>query len=117
LLEFGCNDKVLIMNYIQQLTQYKAWADDLFLSTVAQVSPAELNAPRPIVFGSLIRTLNHSYSMDYVWQQNLLSKPHGFTTRNPEHCPSFDALAALQRKIYFHPRLTYLFLSSSEVNG
>lgn len=87
------------MNYIQQLTQYKAWADDLFLSTVSQVPPAELTAPRPIIFGSLIRTLNHAYAMDLVWQANLLAKPHGFTTRNPEHCPPIDELAFAQRKI------------------
>ena len=84
---------------MQVLTRYKAWADDLFLSTVSSVSASELTAPRPIVFGSLIRTLNHSYAMDYVWQSHLLGKPHGLTTRNPEQPPQMEALAALQRKI------------------
>lgn len=87
------------MNYVQVLTRYKAWADDVFLSVVSTVSPAELAAPRPIVFGSLIRTLHHSYAMDYVWQCHLLGKPHGFKTRNPEHCPEMPQLAALQRDI------------------
>ncbi|HWU70957.1 MAG TPA: damage-inducible protein DinB, partial [Pseudoxanthomonas sp.] len=87
------------MKDTQVLTRYKAWADDVFLSTVASVPTADLIAPRPIVFGSLIRTLNHSCAMDYVWQCHLLGKPHGLTTRNPEHCPPFEALAASQRNL------------------
>jgi uncharacterized damage-inducible protein DinB len=87
------------MNYTQLLTRYKAWADDLFLSVVSTVPAFELTAPRPIFFGSLIRTLNHSYAMDYVWQSHLLGQPHGLTTRNPEHCPEMEQLAAAQREI------------------
>lgn len=87
------------MNYVQTLTRYKAWADDLFLSVVSEVPASELSAPRPIVFGSLIRTLNHSFAMDYVWQSHLLGKPHGLTTRNPEHCPEMAELAAAQRQM------------------
>ena len=85
------------MNYVQTLTRYKAWADDLFLSVISNVPPAELTATRPIVFGSLIRTLNHSYAMDYVWQSHLLGKPHGLTSRNPAQCPDITELATLQR--------------------
>ena len=44
------------MNVVEVLTRYKAWADDVFLSAVASAPPAELTAPRPIVFGSLIRS-------------------------------------------------------------
>ena len=87
------------MNYVQMLTRYKAWADDLFLSVVSAVPVSELEAPRPIIFGSLIRTLNHSYAMDYVWQSHLLGKPHGLTTRNPEHCPGMEQLATSQREV------------------
>jgi uncharacterized damage-inducible protein DinB len=87
------------MNDLQTLTQYKAWADDLFLTTVATLPEAELTAPRPIVFGSVIRTLNHSFAMDYVWQCHLLGKPHGLTTRNPQTHPLFAELAAAQREI------------------
>lgn len=87
------------MKDTQVLTRYKAWADDVFLSTVSSVPAADLVAPRPIVFGSLIRTLNHSCAMDYVWQCHLLGKPHGLTTRNPEHCPAIEELAASQRSL------------------
>jgi uncharacterized damage-inducible protein DinB len=85
------------MNYMQVLTRYKAWADGLFLTVVSKVPVSELTAPRPIVFGSLIRTLNHSYAMDYVWQSHLLGKPHGLTTRNPEKHPEIQELATAQR--------------------
>lgn len=87
------------MNYVEMLTRYKAWADDLFLSAVSAVSASELKAPRPIIFGSLIGTLNHSYAMDYVWQSHLLGKPHGLTTRNPERCPEMEQLTISQRAI------------------
>ena len=87
------------MNVVEVLTRYKAWADDVFLSAVASAPPAELTAPRPIVFGSLIRTLHQSYAMDYAWQCHLLAKPHGLTSRNPEYCPDLEALTASQRKI------------------
>ncbi|MEO6659951.1 MAG: DinB family protein [Burkholderiaceae bacterium] len=87
------------MNYVQLLTRYKAWADDLFLAVVSEVPASEHTAPRPIVFGSLIRTLNHSYAMDHVWQSHLLGKPHGLTSRNPDPCPTIKDLAATQREI------------------
>jgi Uncharacterized protein conserved in bacteria len=87
------------MNYVQVLTRYKAWADDLFLSAVSDLPASELAAPRPIVFGSLIRTLHHSYAMDFVWQSHLLGRAHGLKTRNPEHCPAMGELAAAQREI------------------
>ena len=86
-------------NYLQVLTRYKAWADNLFLIAVSDVPESELTAPRPIVFGSLIRTLNHSYAMDFVWQSHLLGKPHGFTTRNPETHRAIQALVTDQREI------------------
>ena len=87
------------MTCVDVLTRYKAWADDVFLSVVSNVPRSELTAPRPIFFGSLIRTLHHSYAMDYVWQSHLLGKPHGLTSRNPEQCPEMEELAALQRGI------------------
>lgn len=87
------------MNDLTMLTRYKAWADEVFLSTIATVPLVELTAARPIFFGSLIRTLHHSYAMDYVWQCHLIGKPHGLTSRNPEHCPPLEELTASQREI------------------
>ena len=87
------------MNSVQTLTRYKAWADDTFLSVVEILPESDLVAPRPIVFGSLIRTLNHSYSMDFVWQCHLLGVPHGLTTRSPVDHPPIQQLAESQRQM------------------
>jgi uncharacterized damage-inducible protein DinB len=87
------------MNHVQTLTRYKAWADKLFLAKVAELPEAELTAPRPIVFGSIIRTLHHSYAMDRVWRAHLLGKPHGYTTRNPADHPPFGELRDKQLEV------------------
>lgn len=87
------------MRETQVLTRYKAWADDLFLSALSSLPAEELTAPRPIVFGSLVRTLNHSFQMDYVWKCHLLGTPHGLTTRNPDDCPKMEELIVSQRGI------------------
>lgn len=87
------------MNALQTLVRYKAWADGIFLSVVAALPEAELVAPRPIYFGSLIRTLHHAYAMDFVWQCHLLGKPHGLATRNPAAHPTMAELATRQHAI------------------
>jgi uncharacterized damage-inducible protein DinB len=78
------------------LTRYRAWADRLLYQTLANVSEQTLVGAQPIMFGSLLRTLNHLHCMDLVWKAHLQGVPHGFTSRNPEECPSFDALRIAQ---------------------
>lgn len=85
------------MTPLRTLTRYKAWADARFLSVVATLPERDLVAPRPIYFGSLIRTLNHAYAMDFVWQCHLLGVPHGLATRNPAAHPPIGELVAAQR--------------------
>jgi uncharacterized damage-inducible protein DinB len=87
------------VNPVRTLVRYKAWADEVFLSVVATLPESELVAPRPIYFGSLIRTLNHSYSMDFVWKSHLLGRPHGLSTRNPADHPAIQDLVASQRQM------------------
>jgi uncharacterized damage-inducible protein DinB len=80
------------MTEVQTLTRYKAWADKLFLSTISGLSESQLVAPQPILFGSMLRTLHHSYAIDRVWQAHLLGEAHGYTTRNPDDTLPFDVL-------------------------
>ena len=87
------------MNPLQTLTRYKAWADDRFLSVVSDLPVPELVAPRPIFFGSIIRTLNHSYAMDFAWQCNLIGQAHGLSTRNPADHPPIAELVAAQHRM------------------
>src|SRR5215469_10781314 len=84
------------MREIRKLVRYKAWANELLFAAVAKMpEPARL-APQPIVFGNLLRTLNHVLAMDHVWRSHLTGVPHGLTTRNPESCPPFAQIAATQ---------------------
>jgi uncharacterized damage-inducible protein DinB len=64
---------------------------------LADLPGHELTKPHPIVFGSVVRTLNHVYAMDLVWRAQLQGTGHGFTTRSPEECPPFAELRAAQR--------------------
>ena len=81
---------------LASLTRYKAWADRVLFESMAALPPAEVTAPRPIVFGSILRTLNHVCVMDEVWRAHLEGRPHGYDTRNPVDCPSLEELAAKQ---------------------
>jgi uncharacterized damage-inducible protein DinB len=83
-------------DYLRTLMRYKAWANELVFAAAAKLPEAELTAPRKIVFGSLLRTLNHVYAMDEVWRAHLEGRPHGYITRNPDTCPSLPQLRDAQ---------------------
>lgn len=87
------------MAFLKQFIRYKSWADELFLGAVSSLTEDQLIAPQPIVFGSLIRTLNHSFLMDFVWKSNLLNVPHGLVDRNPECYPTLEELKNQQIEI------------------
>jgi uncharacterized damage-inducible protein DinB len=87
------------MHALRMLTRYKAWADDRFLAAVATLPDADLVAPQPIVFGSLLRTCHHAYLMDVAWRANLLGEPHGLVTRNPVEHPPLKELRHRQAEI------------------
>jgi uncharacterized damage-inducible protein DinB len=87
------------MSHLQTLMRYKAWANELVFAAVGKLPEAELTAPRKIIFGNLLRTLNHVYAMDEVWRAHLEGRPHGYTTRNPESCPPFAELREAQSGI------------------
>jgi uncharacterized damage-inducible protein DinB len=87
------------LQYLHTLTRYKAWANHLFFQSLADLPEAVLTDHQPIVFGSMLRTLNHAYCMDQVWKAHLEGVPHGFKTRNPEECPEFETLRAAQAAI------------------
>jgi uncharacterized damage-inducible protein DinB len=82
----------------KSLARYKTWADDLTLSAVAALPPAEAARERPTLFKSIIGTLNHSYVVDLIWQAHLEGRAHGFTARNALLHPELAALTEAQRK-------------------
>lgn len=85
--------------HLQMLMRYRDWADRLLFQSLAGLPEAALTQPQPIIFGSLLRTWHHLQAMDLVWKAHLQGVPHGFTSRNPEHCPTFDALREVQGKL------------------
>ena len=85
------------MDHLHMLMRYKAWANELTFAAAAKLPEGELTAPRKIVFGNLLRTLNHVYAMDEVWRAHLEGRPHGYNTRNPDACPLLPALREAQR--------------------
>lgn len=87
------------MTSLVNLARYKLWANEVLYETLARLPADELVAERPIVFGSILGTLNHVYAMDQVWQANLHGRPHGFTTRNPGVLHGFLELREFQRWI------------------
>ncbi|MGK0473565.1 MAG: putative damage-inducible protein DinB [Candidatus Azotimanducaceae bacterium] len=87
------------MNYLQSLIRYKQWANDLLFTAATELTEEELTVSRPIVFGSIIKTLHHTYAMDLVWQANLQGTEHGFKTRNPDDYPALGKLDTNQRKL------------------
>jgi uncharacterized damage-inducible protein DinB len=88
-----------ILRHLHTLTRYSAWANDLLYARLATLPQQELLAPRPIRWGNILRTLNHVYLMDVVWQAHLQGLPHNLTTRNPETAPPFGKLREAQRQI------------------
>ena len=84
---------------LSMLTRYKAWADRRLYDSLSELPERELTAPRQIVFGSILRTLNHVHAMDLVWQAHLEGRRHRFSTRNPEACPTFSELRATQQRL------------------
>jgi len=87
------------MQAIGKLVRYKHWANELLFAAVAELPEEALLAPQPIVFGNLLRTLNHVLAMDHVWQCHLLGEPHGLSTRNPDYCSPFAEIAAAQGRM------------------
>jgi len=79
--------------------QYKQWVNEISYANLGKVDPSELVSERKILFGSIIKILNHIYAMDRVWQCHLLGQPHGYKTRNPDSHPRFEELAGLQKEM------------------
>jgi uncharacterized damage-inducible protein DinB len=87
------------LEQLKMLSRYTAWANHRLYETLAGLPEQELVAPRPIVFGSILRTLHHVYAMDVVWRAHLLGVPHGYTQRSPAECPPLAGLRLAQDAI------------------
>jgi uncharacterized damage-inducible protein DinB len=87
------------------LTRYAQWANLKLYEVIARLPPQELRKEQKIIFGSLLRTLEHMYAMDLVWQAHLQGRSHGFTSRTPALHDDFATLRAAQATLdqwYIH---------------
>jgi uncharacterized damage-inducible protein DinB len=66
----------------RMLAEYKAWADKVMFEGVATLPPGEAEKERQTLFKTIIRTLNHIYVVDLIWQAHLEGREHGFRARN-----------------------------------
>jgi hypothetical protein len=80
------------LQHIRMLSRYAAWANDRLYEALAELPVQELTKPRSIVFGSILRTLNHVYAIDLVWRAHLLGMPQVSlpeTQKSPRRSPIF----------------------------
>ena len=84
---------------IHRYLAYGQWANRLMHDALAQVPQAVLEAPQPVVFGSILRTAHHILAMAQVWQAHLLGREHGHATRSPQVCLPLQEIAEQQARI------------------
>lgn len=82
------------------LLAYRRWADDTLFEALAALDPAILTAPRPIVFGSILQTLDHVRIIDEVWRAHLTGSAHGHRSRNPPASPTLPQIVDAQRGLH-----------------
>lgn len=88
-----------IQEKLLTLTKYKNWANEITFSSVNSLPEGEATKKRTTRFGNMVHTLNHVYVIDDVFKCHLLSKPHGYQSRNTENCPSLLELWEKQKDI------------------
>lgn len=81
------------------LANYSKWANQVLFKAIEALPEGAVYQSRPMIFGSMIGTLNHNYQVDLIWRANLLGEQHGFTSRRDLLHPELDALVAAQSEI------------------
>ncbi|MCC6608680.1 MAG: DinB family protein [Burkholderiales bacterium] len=81
------------------LTRYNAWANRVIFDAVGALPPGEATKERPSLFRSMVKTLNHLYVVDLIWQAHLEGRPHGIPALNTVLHPELPALQAAQHDL------------------
>lgn len=81
------------------LTKYKSWENELTFSSVNDLPEGEATKQRAIRFGNMVHTLNHVYVIDDIFRCHLLSRPHGYTSRNTDTHPPLIELWEKQKEM------------------
>ena len=76
------------MKTLQSLFAHKTWANNGLFNVLADVdTPSHTDA-----LHTAIRTLNHIYVVDSIFQAHLLGQAHGFSATNTDATPSLAEL-------------------------
>jgi uncharacterized damage-inducible protein DinB len=85
----------------RMFARYNAWADKVMFDAVAELPPGEADKERRTLFKTMVRTLNHNYLIDVMWQAHIEGRDHGFARRDvvlhPELGKLWDAQQAMNR--------------------
>lgn len=73
---------------------YGQWANRIVIDGLLGLPDALLDAPQPVVFGSIRRTFHHLLVIAQVWQAHLLGRPHGYASRDPGNPPPMAEMGA-----------------------
>ena len=76
------------MNTLQSLFAQKSWANNELFNALAAVTSAEHAAD----VHTAIRTLNHIYVVDKIFQAHLMGEAHGYSATNTEATPELEEL-------------------------
>jgi uncharacterized damage-inducible protein DinB len=75
-------------HHIQNLTLYKAWANERLFAMVSNLPAGEAVLERQTRYRNMVHTLNHVFVIDSVFKAHLLGHEHGYSARNtPTHPP------------------------------
>jgi len=83
----------------RRLARYNQWSNKVVFDGVAALPPGEATKERPTLFKTMVRTLNHLYVIDLIWQAHLEGRPHGFTRRDDVLHPELPDLWRAQQKL------------------
>lgn len=75
---------------LRSLFDYKAWANDELLRSVAWLDADARKGERH----AAIRLLNHTYVVDRIFAAHLEGRAHAYAATNTPETPTLDALAA-----------------------
>jgi len=83
----------------RMLARYTQWANRVLLDAVAALPEGEADRERPTLFKTMVRTLNHIFTADVIWQAHLEARPHGIPALATCLHPVLADLDAAQAKM------------------
>jgi uncharacterized damage-inducible protein DinB len=84
---------------VRMLTRYNAWANGLIFDAVAALPAGEPTKERRTLFGNMVGTLNHLYTVDVIWRAHLEGRAHGIPALKTVLHPEFADLRRAQAEM------------------